>query len=314
MAEPSKTSGGGTATTTSRLYTVIVVSDHSQAVRKFRLPKRWIERGAWIGGAVALVGLAGALHYFSLLGSASENRVLKEENAQLRSQILLVQEKVAHISATLDRVERFDAKLRTAVTQLQDPEKNLAVGPLPSPSPPPPGGPPPAAGRNPAALSARLEALDEAAARQESAQGDLQGQLEERRSLLASTPSIWPARGWLTSEFGVRTEPASGERSMHRGVDIATQHGAPVVAPSDGVVVFAGVEGSYGKVLVIDHGYGVQTRFGHLSEIFVSPGERVRRGARVAAVGNTGRSTGPHLHYEVRVDGIPENPRKYVLE
>jgi len=313
MAESSKIPGAGGSTTTSRLYTVIVVSDHSQAVRKFRLPKRWLERGIWIGGAAAIVGLAAAAHYFSLLGSASENRVLKEENAQLRSQILLVQEKVAHISATLDRVERFDAKLRTAVTQLQDPERNLAVGPVASPAPPLVG-PPPAAGQNPAALGTRLEALGDAAARQESAQGALEGQLGERRSLLATTPSIWPARGWLTSEFGARTEPASGERAMHRGVDIATPHGAPVVAPSDGTAVFVGVEGSYGKVLVLDHGYGVQTRFGHLSEIFVAPGERVRRGARVAAVGNTGRSTGPHLHYEVRVEGIPENPRKFVLE
>ena len=91
-------------------------------------------------------------------------------------------------------------------------------------------------------------------------------------------------------------------------------HGQPVHAPSDGTVVFAGTEGGYGKVLVIDHGYGVKTRYGHLSEIFVKPGDRVLRGSKVAAVGNTGRSTGPHLHYEVRVNGIPENPRKFILE
>jgi len=313
MAEPSKSPAGGTATTTSRLYTVIVVSDHSQAVRKFRLPRRWLERAIWIGAGAALIGLAAAVHYFSLLGSDGENKVLREQNAQLRSQLLLVNEKVAHISATLDRVERFDAKLRTAVTQLQDPEKNLAVGPLPSPAPRE-GGPPPAASQDSASLPARLEALGEAAARQERLQGALDGQLDAGRSVLASTPSIWPVRGWLTSEFGVRAEPTGGERAMHRGVDIATPHGATVVAPADGTAVFVGVEGSYGKVLVLDHGYGVQTRFGHLSEIFVSPGERVRRGARLAAVGNTGRSTGPHLHYEVRVEGIPENPRKFVLE
>jgi murein DD-endopeptidase MepM/ murein hydrolase activator NlpD len=315
MAETSKSSStGGASTTTSRLYTVIVVSDHSQAVRKFRLPKRWLARGIWIGGGVALLALGAAVHYFSLLGSASENKVLKEENAQLRSQILLVQEKVAHISAALDRVERFDAKLRTAVTQLQDPEKNLAGGPLPPPAGPGPGGPSPAAGQSSAAQPARPEAPGGVAARTEGAAGALPSELEDRPSLLASAPSIWPTRGWLTSEFGARIDPNSNERAMHRGVDIATPHGSPVVAPSDGTVLFVGVEGSYGKVLVIDHGYGVQTRFGHLSEVFATPGERVRRGARVAAVGNTGRSSGPHLHYEVRVDGIPENPRRYVLE
>src|SRR5829696_8096878 len=114
----------------SQIFTVIVVSDHSQAVRKFRLPRKWLQNAAYALGGAALVALITVGHYFSLLGASSENSVLKEENAQLRSQILLVQEKVAHISATLDRVERFDAKLRTAVTQLQDPERNLAIGPV----------------------------------------------------------------------------------------------------------------------------------------------------------------------------------------
>ena len=90
--------------------------------------------------------------------------------------------------------------------------------------------------------------------------------------------------------------------------------GQPVQVPSDGVVVFNGVEGGYGKVLVIDHGYGVKTRYGHLSEVHVRLGDRVKRGDKVGAVGNTGKSTGPHLHYEVRVNGIPENPRKFILE
>jgi murein DD-endopeptidase MepM/ murein hydrolase activator NlpD len=299
----------------SRQYTVIVVSDHSQAVRKFRVPRRWL-RSTVIG--VAVVALAGVLtfgHYFSLLGTGSENRVLKEENAQLRSQILLVQEKVAHISATLDRVERFDAKLRSAVTQLQDPERNLAIGPV--------GRPDhgvaqaqaiPAAHENASALPGRLASLETEAARQESSLRELQEYFDDQKSLLASTPSIWPTRGWVTSDFGVRLDPYTAERMMHRGLDIATPHGQSVYTPSDGTVVFNGTESGYGKVLVIDHGYGVTTRYGHLSDVFVKLGERVKRGSRVAAVGNTGRSTGPHLHYEVRVNGIAENPRKFILE
>lgn len=294
---------------TTQLYTVIVVSDHSQAVRKFRVPRPWLRRGAWIGGAAVLLGLVAMLHYFSLLGSAAENRVLKEENAQLRSQILLVQEKVAHISGTLERVERFDAKLRTAVTQLQDPGKDQPQGPVapapgalagvpgPAPQPPvPPAAQPGTAGGVAAAIAGPP------------------GGAGEERSLLASTPSLWPTRGWLTSGFGVRLDPASAESSMHRGLDIAAPYGAPVVAPADGTVLFAGVDDAYGKVLVIDHGFGVVTRYGHLQEIFVAPGARVKRGERIAAVGNTGRSTGPHLHYEVRVGAIPENPRWFLPE
>ncbi|HET8539119.1 MAG TPA: M23 family metallopeptidase [Anaeromyxobacter sp.] len=299
----------------TQFFTVIVVSDHSQAPRKFRVPRRWLRNAAYAAGGVALVALLTVVHYFTLLGSASENSVLKEENAQLRSQILLVQEKVAHISATLDRVERFDAKLRTAVTQLQDPERNLAIGPVGNADqdatiP----GPAPAAEASLTALPGKLSSLETEAARQESSLRELQEYFDDQRSLLASTPSIWPTRGWVTSDFGTRLDPYSAERKMHQGLDIATPHGQPVFSPSDGTVVFTGTEGGYGKVLVIDHGYGVKTRYGHLSEIEVRLGNRIKRGEKVASVGNTGRSTGPHLHYEVRVNGIPENPRKFILE
>ncbi len=299
----------------AQIFTVIVVSDHSQAVRKFRVPRRWLRNAAYVGGGVALLTLLTFGHYFSLLGSASENSVLKEENAQLRSQILLVQEKVAHISATLDRVERFDAKLRTAVTQLQDPERNLAIGPVGNADqdaaiP----GPAPAGEANLTALPGKLSSLETEASRQEQSLRELHEYFDDQRSLLASTPSIWPARGWVTSDFGTRIDPYTAERKMHQGMDIATPHGQPIYTPSDGTVVFIGTEGGYGKVLVVDHGYGVKTRYGHLSEIHVRLGDRVKRGDKVASVGNTGRSTGPHLHYEVRVNGIPENPRKFILE
>jgi len=308
MAAPPKT----------QVFTVIVVSDHSQAVRKFRVARRWLKHLGYAAGGVALMGCITIGHYFALLGTSSENAVLKEENSQLRSQILLVQEKVAHISATLDRVERFDAKLRTAVTQLQDPERNLAIGPVGKPEMASIPGPAPAAQENlfalSAALPARLATLESEASRQESSLRELQEYFDDQTSLLSSTPSLWPTRGWVTSDFGVRLDPYSAERLMHHGLDIATPRGQAIYAPSDGTVVFSGTEGGYGKVLVIDHGYGVKTRYGHLSEIFVKLGNQVKRGARVAAVGNTGRSTGPHLHYEVRVNGIPENPRKFILE
>jgi murein DD-endopeptidase MepM/ murein hydrolase activator NlpD len=305
MAEAPKT----------QVFTVIVVSDHSQAVRKFRLPRKWLQHAAYVGAGVALVGLLTVGHYFALLGASSENAVLKEENAQLRSQILLVQEKVAHISATLDRVERFDAKLRTAVTQLQDPERNLAIGPVgDADADAAIPGPGPAAEANLTALPGKLSSLETEAARQEQSLRELQEYFDDQRSLLASTPSIWPTRGWVTSDFGTRIDPYTAERKMHQGMDIATPHGQTVYTPSDGTVVYVGTENGYGKVLVVDHGYGVKTRYAHLSEIHVRLGARVNRGDRVASVGNTGRSTGPHLHYEVRVNGIPENPRKFILE
>jgi len=286
----------------TQLYTVILVSDHSQAVRRFLVPRPWLRRAAWVGAGAVLVALLTMGHYFALLGASSENRVLKEENAQLRSQILLVQEKVAHISSTLDQVERFDAKLRTAVTQLQDPERNL---PMPAASPPPA----PSAGAAPASATGVGPAGAAPPGHAPTATAE-----PADRSLPSAVPTLWPTRGWLTSGFGVRVDPVTSEKTMHRGVDIATVSGAPVVAPSDGVVVYAGADGVYGKLLVLDHGYGVRTRYGHLSVIAVQRGQAVKRGTAIAMVGSTGRSTGPHLHYEVQVDGIAENPSQFVKE
>ena len=299
----------------SQIFTVIVVSDHSQAVRKFRVPRRWLQNLAWGAAGLVLATFVGVGHYVSLLGASGENAGLREENAQLRSQVLLVQEKVAHITATLDRVERFDAKLRTAVSTLQDPERGLAIGPVGTAEPDlAPASPAPASGQGVQGLPGKLGSLATEASKQEQSLRELQEYFDDQRSLLASTPSVWPTRGWVTSDFGTRLDPTSADRQMHEGLDIATPHGQAVQSPSDGVVVFNGVEGGYGKVLVIDHGYGVKTRYGHLSEVFVKQGDRVKRGERVAAVGNTGKSTGPHLHYEVRVNGVPENPRKFILE
>ena len=304
----------------NRSYTVLVVPDRSDRTRKFRVQKSLLVR---IAVALSLLGVAAggmAVHYFMVVGQVVENRLLREENAQLRTQVKLVREKVAHVTQTLDRVERFDQKLR-ALTQLNDPERNLAIGPLPADDQ---AGGEEAEGERPfghrgapqnaAFLPSKLDSLSAEAQRQEQSIQELTRYFEDQKDLLASTPSLWPVRGWVTSDFGVRLDPYTAERAMHRGLDIANAAGTPVFAPSDGVVIFDGTEGGYGNVLVLDHGYGVRTRYGHLSKIFVRLGDRVKRGEKVAAIGNTGRSTGPHLHYEVRVNGIPENPRKFILE
>ncbi len=304
----------------NKSYTILVVPDRSARTRKFRVQKRLLIRSGVAFGLLALCGAAMVVHYFLVVGQVVENRVLREENAQLRTQIKLIHEKVAHVTQTLDRVERFDQKLR-ALTQLNDPERNLAIGPLPESDS---RGGTEAEGEeatghrgapeNVAFLPSKLDSLSSEAQRQEQSIQELTRYFEDQKDLLASTPSIWPVRGWVTSDFGERLDPYTADRAMHRGLDIANAQGTPVFAPSDGVVIFAGTEGGYGNVLVLDHGYGVRTRYGHLSKILVRLGDRVKRGEPVAAIGNTGRSTGPHLHYEVRVNGIPENPRKFILE
>ena len=157
-----------------------------------------------------------------------------------------------------------------------------------------------------------LTQLKGAASRQETSLQMLIEYFEDKRSLYASTPSVWPVRGWVTSPFGNRTSPFSGILKFHEGMDIATQTGTPVVAPADGVVIKAGFSTGYGNMVEISHGYGLRTVFGHNSRLNVKAGQQVKRGDVISYVGDTGSSTGPHLHYEVRVNGLPVNPVKYM--
>jgi len=129
---------------------------------------------------------------------------------------------------------------------------------------------------------------------------------------MAELPNLWPVEGPVTGSFGEREDPFNGEGAFHSGVDISSNYGHPVIAPADGVVTEAETMGGYGRLIQIQHGNGISTRYGHLSGFAVRPGDRVRRGQLIGFVGLTGRSTGPHLHYEVRVYNTPVNPQKYL--
>ncbi|HEX3552686.1 MAG TPA: M23 family metallopeptidase [Thermoanaerobaculia bacterium] len=142
----------------------------------------------------------------------------------------------------------------------------------------------------------------------------VEAKLAERVRWISSTPAIAPVRGILTSGFGYRADPLTHGRGVHQGVDIAAAPGQPVRASADGIVVEAGEVTGLGQAVYVAHGFGVTTRYGHMSRIEVRPGQRIKRGDVVGRVGNTGRSTGYHLHYEVRVDGDPVNPLAYILD
>jgi murein DD-endopeptidase MepM/ murein hydrolase activator NlpD len=130
---------------------------------------------------------------------------------------------------------------------------------------------------------------------------------------LASAPTLWPVQGRITGSFGERTDPFSGEGAFHRGVDISSDIGTRIIAPADGVVQFADVMNGYGRTVMVDHGNGISTLYGHMSAFGVSQGQQVHRGETLGYVGQSGRSTGPHLHYEVRIFNTPVNPHKYLL-
>jgi murein DD-endopeptidase MepM/ murein hydrolase activator NlpD len=162
-------------------------------------------------------------------------------------------------------------------------------------------------------MHSAIDNLDSEIALCEKDKTELHKFLENQKVLLASTPSIWPTNGWLSSRFGYRISPFTGKKEFHRGIDIATRMGAPIVAPADGIVLKIYSDHGYGKVLAVSHGYGVITRYAHLNKALVKKGQYVKRGETIALVGNSGRSTGPHLHYEVHLNRVAVDPLRYVL-
>lgn len=140
---------------------------------------------------------------------------------------------------------------------------------------------------------------------------EIETKLRRQKWILDHTPTIRPARGFISSGFGLRRDPFTGYIAFHRGVDIVNRVGTPIYAPADGVVKYYRYIRHYGNLLVINHGYGITTYYAHLQRSFVRPGERVKRGQKIALMGRTGRVTGPHLHYEVRINGTPVNPINY---
>jgi murein DD-endopeptidase MepM/ murein hydrolase activator NlpD len=324
-------------------YTILVVPDRDAKVKKIRIEHRVLVRAVVCAALVLLAFIGAMAHYFQVVGKVAENGLLRDENRELQDRWREAEQKFAHINDELDRVKRLNANLRH-ITQLNDPDRKLSIAP-PEPTrgekPEFVGGgiatEPAQSGMGPvgkadegrmiadgdsragpaandADLLKQLDELGKKVKVQEQEARALKSYFEDQQALLASAPSVWPVRGWVTSDFSVRLDPYTGERVMHEGLDIATAQGTPVHAPADGTVVYAGTEGGYGHVLVLDHGYGLKTRYGHLLRIDVKIGQKVHRGESIAAVGNSGRSTGPHLHYEVRVNGVADNPRKFILE
>jgi murein DD-endopeptidase MepM/ murein hydrolase activator NlpD len=190
---------------------------------------------------------------------------------------------------------------------------------------PPPSEPGKAPGRGgPAPTLSRDLSVDEFG----SLLSDLSHAVEERsdqltvlEALVVSTsankkflPSLAPVDGgWLSSSFGWRIDPFSGQKSFHEGLDFPSESGTPIIAAASGKVIFADVHPQYGKMVEIDHGNGLVTRYAHASKLFVKEGDFIVRGQKIAAVGSTGRATGPHLHFEVRLNGVPQNPARFLL-
>lgn len=270
-----------------------------------------------------LLSLAGVIvlpvylmyQYNSVKGKVGELQSMREELMQQKAQVQNYALDLLDYKRQMFLMRDLDAKLRQAVSLGPRDKEQLLLGI---------GGLDELGLQNLTAIGEKkqdealremhqeLTQLQGAASHQETSLQALIEYFEDKRSLYASTPAAWPVRGWVTSPFGNRSSPINGKTQFHEGIDIAAQIGSPVAAPADGVVIKAGLEAGYGNIVELSHGYGLKTVFGHNSRLNVKPGQHVKRGDIIAYSGNTGSSTGPHLHYEVRVNGLPVNPVRYL--
>ncbi len=331
----------------NRKVTLFLVSNDAGQSKKIVMSATWLKSLSALSVILGLAFVAGLVDYLSLLAQTAENKRLVAENAQLNKQFQLVEGKLLALETSLERVKTFTTKLKL-ITNIdgEDRSLKLTMGAQPAPNKAveeynqpmdqrqtsdeveksdaefaehkpvneQSGDLAVAENKDYASLAIRIDrSIKESQLREQSVL-DLWESLSERQSLLNSTPNIRPAKGWFTSRFGYRISPFTGRPALHTGLDLAAAPGSPVYAPADGIVTYAGYDEGYGKLVSIDHGYGVSTRYGHNSQIYVQVGQKVSRWDVIASVGNTGRSTGPHLHYEVRVNGVPRDPAIYILD
>jgi murein DD-endopeptidase MepM/ murein hydrolase activator NlpD len=290
-------------------YTLLVVPHAKAKFRKFSVSVRLLK---WCGGVAAVSALVMALvliHYFRLRIDSRELKLLRSENSALRTKNQEYEANTGRLKSKVQQLEQIVTKLgvMAGVEKALPDDKVGGVGGVSSSDLASPAEESKLDGGSLLQMDAKLMKLTERSQ-------ELENFYRDQKALLASTPSVWPVRGYLSAGFGNRIDPFTGLKDFHPGLDISTPQGTKVMAPADGIVISCAEKGGYGNAIVIDHGYDVVTRYGHLSGYNVKPGQRVKRGDVIGFVGSTGRSTAPHLHYEVWVRDQAQNPIHYILD
>jgi len=307
----------------AKRYTVLFIDDKGNPVRESLVSKHSIRLLAFV--AILLVGLcaAGTYRFINMHKALSDKDALlaqiDRQNSAIenqRNQLQSFAHEINNLKSSLISLNDFESKIRIMANleHKSNQASLLAVG-----------------GSMPDDLDPNLplskdhdrlvremhdhiEHVQQASSVQGNSFESLMKSLKSKRNLLAATPSLRPTKGWFSSNFGYRVSPFTGRKEFHKGLDIANRKGTPIIAPADGVVTYSAKKWLIGNMISIDHGYGMVTRYGHIDKLLKKKGNRVKRGEVIALMGNTGRSTGPHLHYEVRLNGVPVNPVKYILD
>ena len=307
----------------ARRYTFVIADRQTGAVRRFTI-SLWPALGVLTGlfSLPVLIGLGARWSAAATIADLrSSQATLQVENSSYRDATGQLAGQIAALQAAVDQLgERatVDADASRAMEKLPAVVKSRAMGGTigNASTAGAMGGPSPVAGRaawaaglgsfgsTDAALGMLSELLGALGTRLDS----VRDSVERRHALASATPSVWPVAGWLSSTYGNRIDPFTRGRDFHPGLDISADYGQPVVATGDGVIGSAGFNGAYGNMVMLDHGFGIVTKYGHLSRIAVAGGQRVKRGDVLGYVGSTGRSTGSHLHYEIWMNGRLTNP------
>jgi len=298
-----------------RFYTVLVLPDASATPRKFHISKSILTALSSLA-VVSIVAFAFFLYqYVSLNVRLLELKQLRIEAGDRG----FLAEKVGQLEGELSKLRDLDRRLRAAIgldkgeAQFQPAavaqggadtvSRNALVDALKQRT-----------GRLVDWVNRDLSTLGQEISSRERSLRELKTFIEEKASVLAATPTILPVKGLITAGYGYRKSPFTGQKEFHEGLDIAAPYGSQIVATADGIVTFAGPLAAYGNVVFVDHGHGFSTFYGHCSSYRVREGQRVRRGEVIAYIGTTGRTTGPHVHYEVHVNGVISNPLKYAVD
>lgn len=275
-----------------RHYTFLIAPSHTSQIRRISIHHNLIYVAGGLLAFVLLLAIVGAIRLASHEALNLNFMAVKAENESLKKENDAYQSNYSRLKGQISYIDDLSKELARQARMERTTEIDELVGT---------GGP------------ESVSNLDRAADSLESDIRQISDRLRSDTLRLASIPSGVPVNGYITDGFGIRSNPFSGEgREVHDGLDIAVDFGTPVSTTADGLVIWAGPQGGYGNLVIVYHSNGITTRYGHLSKITVEQGQRVRRGDQIGHAGSTGRSTGPHVHYEVRENDQSVDPMRYI--
>ncbi len=300
-----------------KTFTVLLVPSPNDRIRRYEISGRWIRWGGL--ASLIVVAFTGVFFVMALLLFEKEARMiaLQHESRVQKEEIVRIYRRLQDIHSTMLDVAKFERKVRLIMNTSESNSSNVILGL---------GGPETSVAPS-VLIQKGKKGMDDLMTEMDRQIGDIShGVLNQEESLSglmrvirnqqmewAFTPSIWPTHGVLTSRFGWRTSPFGLGRDFHPGVDIAGSMGTPIIATASGTVFLAGWDQGFGKTVIIHHSGSISTLYGHLEKVAVFEGEHVKRGDVIGYLGNSGLSTGPHLHYQIMVNKAPVNPRRYIL-